>query len=455
MTSTERLDANQVLQGSGRTKGNARVCETIVKQLPVREAQAVLAWLSCFYGYQQTWLLDPSRFSILLKCRQIGASHTYGGAAALWGVFGQHTTVVSVGQREAEELLEKVGHHCNVLHQLGSKWAKPFVSKTRVAMGSKATVVAVPSSSGGRGRSGNVVLDEAAYHEHPEAVWDGASATVLHGFRMRVMSTPNGVGNLFHQLFNDPSIGFRKHIVTLDDARADGLKVSDAECWKMARGDARLYDQLFNCKFLDGDAQYIPTELVNASIVDDVYGYEGEYYAGLDIGRTADRTVIVVVRADPYGLMWVTHVKECKRTSQDDIDAMVDEVMGVYQPKRLCVDSTGIGAFPAESLQKRYGRTRVEPVVFTTQSKEDLATSLFQAFVEGRPRMLREHQRLRDDICSLRRIITSAGNVRYDAPHTSEGHADSAWAFALAIHAAVRPQRRKFDNVIGAEEESY
>lgn len=367
-------------------------------------------------------------------------------------MFGQHTTVVSIGQREAEELLEKVGHHCNVLHKLGSKWAKPFVSKTRVAMGSKATVVAVPSSSGGRGRSGNVVLDEAAYHEHPAAVWDGASATVFHGYRMRVMSTPNGVGNLFHQLFNDPSIGFRKHIVSLDDARADGLVVSDAECWKMARGDARLYDQMFNCKFLDGDAQYIPTELVNASIVDDVYGYEGEYYAGLDIGRTADRTVIVVVRVDPYGLHWVTHVKECKRTSQDDIDAMVDEVMGVYQPKRLCVDSTGIGAFPAESLQKRYGRMRVEPVVFTTQSKEDLATSLFQAFVEGRPRMLREHQKLRDDICSLRRIITTAGNVRYDAPHTSEGHADSAWAFALAIHAAVRPQRRKFDNILGADE---
>jgi hypothetical protein len=35
--------------------------------------------------------------------------------------------------------------------------------------------------------------------------------------------------------------------------------------------------------------------------------------------------------------------------------------------------------------------------------------------------------------------VTSAGNVRYDAARTDEGHADSAWALGLALHAANAP----------------
>jgi hypothetical protein len=42
---------------------------------------------------------------------------------------------------------------------------------------------------------------------------------------------------------------------------------------------------------------------------------------------------------------------------------------------------------------------------------------------------------LRDDLRAIRREITSAGNVRYTAPHNASGHADRAWALFLALHA--------------------
>ncbi len=216
--------------------------------------------------------------------------------------------------------------------------------------------------------------------------------------------------------------------------------ISHQSCHKC--GDARVFDQLFRCSFLDNEAQYIPTALIEACQVEAVYCSEdGATYAGLDIGRTADRTVLCIVRLDDFGVAHLIHLETRKRTSQEDLDALAALAMGPhFRCKRLCVDATGMGAFPAEAMQKRHGRTRVEPVAFTLQSKEDLATTLYQRFADATISIPNDPE-LRDDLTALRRIITSSGNVRYDAPHTDEGHADRAWALALALHGCSGPGR--------------
>lgn len=425
--------------------------------LPPNEWRAVSSWLSTFYDYQLEWLLDWGRFSLVLKSRQIGASHTYAASAVLWGMFGDTTTVISVGEREAVEVLDKSVRHATALARMGSSWAAPSATARQVRLGSGGRVLALPSTSGGRSYSGNVLLDEFAYHKDPAMVWDGAGGTVLHGYRLRVCSTPNGVGNLWHKLWTDPRAhaGYRLHAVTIDQARADGLPIDESECWKMARGDPRVYDQLFRCSFLDNDAQYIPTEAVNACSVDDLYTFEGDYYAGLDIGRNNDLTALVVVRKLPDGRVFVQQIRTCKRTDNDAIDRMVAEAFKRFRLRRLCVDATGMGAFPAERLQKRWGRMKVEPVPFTLQSKEDMATTMYSHFVDERVSIPRSDEvlqdncdpgcatLLRDHICSIRRIITSAGNVRYDAPQGPDGHADLAWSLALALHGCSRPGARR------------
>lgn len=415
--------------------------------LPAREFAAVAAWLTTFYAYQLEWLLDWSRFALLNKARQIGASHTYAAAAVLWAMLGETTTIISVGEREALEFVDKAARHARVLHKLGSRWAKAYTKGPELKFASGGRIIALPASSGGRSYSGNVMIDEAGYLERPEQVWDGAAAVVMHGFRLRCLSTPNGVGNLWHGLWSDPAQnrGYRKHEVTIDEARADGLQVDDDECWKMARGDQRLYDQLFRCKFLDNEQQYIPTPLIKACLVDDAYCYDGEAFGGLDIGRTADITALAVVKRDVDGVFHEQHVYECKRTSIEDLDRIVTEAFRDFRLTRLCVDSTGLGAFPAEAMQNRFGIHRVEPVVFTLQSKDVLATTLYQVIAEQRIRLARANVDLQSDIAAIRRIVRSSGAVSYEAPHTDKGHADRAWALALALHAGSGPDRRRFD----------
>lgn len=360
-----------------------------------------------------------------------------------------------------------------VLLALGSRWAQPGRDTATLLTfrQSGGKILALPATSGGRSFSGNVLLDEFAYHgTHAKDVWDGAGGTITRGFKLRVMSTPNGVGNMWHEIYTDPkqNKGYNLHEVTLQEAIDQGLEVDMDECWKNARNDPRVFDQMFNCKFLGGDLQYIPTDAVNACSTDDLYTFDGYYYAGLDIGRTADKTVLIVVRKDPVsGVRTVARIVSCKRTDSTRLENIVAEAFTKFKIKRLCVDSSGIGAFPAERIQRRHGRTRVEAVTFTLQSKEELATSLYSAFTERTVRIpqtdgaIHDLQAnaaaaLRQDVCSIRREITAAGNVRYDAPHTDSGHADSAWALALALHASGGPNRQRHTvHLTGGSEKLY
>lgn len=399
-------------------------------------------------------------------------SHTTAALVVLWAaMLGETTTLISIGQREADEVQAKAEKHAKALVALGSNWARarPHGEQLRFASGGR--IIAVPSSSGGRSFSGNVFLDEFGYLERPAEIWDAAAAVTLHDGKFRVGSTPNGVGNDFHSFWSNPikNRGWSKHEFPIERAIADGMRVDIDDCWKMARGDTRLFDQLFRCQFLGGNLQYIPSEFVEAASVSDLYTYEGEYFAGLDIGRTVDRTVLVVVRKLPDGMRMLAWVASCKRTDSDQLEALVQWGFDTFKLRRLCVDSTGIGAFPAERMQKKHGQLRVEPVNFSQPVKEDLATTLYSAFSEKTLRIAKTTsairlphgttaslvrslepnaaEQLRQDVCAIRREVTSAGNIRYDAPHTDEGHADSAWALALALHACGKPPGKKHEIV--------
>jgi phage FluMu gp28-like protein len=409
-------------------------------------------------------LLDASKRAICNKSRQIGMSHTTAAVAVLWGVFhGELTTVVSIGEAEALEVLDKARRHAEVLHALGSNMAR--LTRNReggIGFASNGRVLALPST-GGRGYTGNVFLDEFGYHMHPGKVWDAAAPATGLGFRMRVASTPNGYGNDFHALWRSTVRGendFSAHEIPIDLAIEQGFNVNLEECWQIAKGDPRLFDQMYKCKFLDNEMQYIPSGLVDKQSADLLEIKGGAHYAGLDIGKTIDKTVLTVLNRGEDGALRLAYAETSKRTDGDELQAMVDKAFEHFQIRRLCVDQSGLGAFPAEAMRKRHGFYKVEPISFTLQSKEAIATQLYTALASGTLWLPRTdaaipsppaHMRgapphfaaaLREDICSIRREITTAGNVRYDAPHTDRGHADSAWSIALAVNAAGQAMPR-------------
>lgn len=408
-------------------------------------------------------MLESSDYAVCNKSRQIGVSHSTAGLLNIWGAFrGETTTIISVGEREAIEVLDKVKLHSDVLvKHLGSNMARRTGrdSATDVGFASGGRVLALPST-GGRSFTGNVYLDEFAYYLDRKKAWDAAMAVTLLGFKARISSTPNGVDNEFHSVCTDAEFGknFAQYQITIHDAIACGYPVDLKKCWTIAHQDERLFGQLFECSFLDGLLQYIPTAMVDACAVDDLYTWQGEYYGGLDIGRSNDLTVLIVVRKGPDGVRRVQWTGKCKRTNSQALDDLVDYAFRRFDLTKLGVDATGLGIFPADQMQQKYGEWAVEPVTFTLQSKETLATGLYDALANRTANIPEktgtlpeddfapgEAEALHREICSIKREVTAAGNVRYDTPRSAQGHGDRAWAFALALHVSADHDNRRFE----------
>lgn len=416
--------------------------------VPAHEFTAINAWIGTFYAHQSALLLDWRALEAVVKGRQTGGSHAYGAWGVLHGLLGEDCTYVSRAEKEALKLLDKAKKHARALTDLGSSWARIIREREfSITLASGAVLEATTSKAAGRGDSGNIVLDEMAYHDDQRKVWDAALAVTTHGYKARVLSTPNGVGDLFHQLCteightdpNNPK-GWYIREVTIDDAIAAGMKIDIDDLWDKAMHDPRLFDQLYRCKFLDGDLQYIPTEMIRQATTDvgsDIYA---ETFGGIDIGESRDRTVLLVLQGDKRNGYQIAHCESHKRTDDVLLQKLINEAFGAHKCTRVAIDATGMGSFPAKAAKRNHG-ARLEPVLFTSKIKEEMAGRLYQAFADGNIRLPRvlpvqsEADGVRDDIASIRRIVTSAGNVRFDAPRTSKGHADRAWALMLALHA--------------------
>jgi phage FluMu gp28-like protein len=469
------------------------------KILPKSESLPLRLWVAEMKPYQRRWVFEPSRFAICNKSRQIGISFSSAATACLWGAFrGEVNTIISVGQDESDVVLEMVKKHARVLHRAGSEMART-VRKTSdaIVFASGGSVLALPST-GGRSYSGNVILDEFAYQKHAKEVWDAAAPVALLGHKMRVISTPNGVGNEYHDLWDfatnedraksaisyvSEGIPWVAHEIPLSLAMSEGFKVDMRHAWGLAKGDPRLFAQFFECSFLDAQFQYVPTAALDSVLTYDPLGPLGiedrafEFFGGLDIGRTVDLTVLVVVRRHrATGRCRLVHVETKKRTDSTALHEMVGAAFARYRLKRLCVDWTGIGQFPGEDIKKKYSekydvphrRPRVDLVNFTPKSKEEMATGLYTAIVKreielpGSDAALPPATRPSDglgliayneagtwkhlyrEIASIQRKVTRSANVVYETPSTSEGHGDRAWATMLALHARdpVHPMLR-------------
>ncbi|ELX8353272.1 TPA: hypothetical protein OUE79_000787 [Acinetobacter baumannii] len=79
-----------------------------------------------------------------------------------------------------------------------------------------------------RGLQGKVIIDEAAFHPNVQGVIEAATALLIWGGRIAIISSHNGKNNAFNQFVKDIEAGVfgedaKSLVVTFDDAVANGL----------------------------------------------------------------------------------------------------------------------------------------------------------------------------------------------------------------------------------------
>lgn len=424
--------------------------------------------------YQLDWLADRAPQKASVKSRRVGFTEVATLECALRAMgldlcAGRQVDpvpqcIISAGLNQAIDFLRRVKLHVDVL---GKVFGRDMV------ISSSATLLTIEALNGEpvqlrafstnpatiRSFEGDVTLDEFAAIPRMEAVYAAArplaNPTLKHpkGFQVRVIFTPLGDDNMAYEIARgrlSPAECRKRgerpawsvHETSIYKALEQGFP-ADLERLRQDAGSDDIFEQEYNIGFLSASARYI-----SAQTYDDATWTDGDkppsdmqalIFAGMDVARHAHKSSIVI--AERMGdVLWHLGTDSQRDVDWDTQEAWVAETMdppGRPRVSRIHIDGTGIGDQFGERLCKRFPG-RVESVVFGQRSKEELATGLKLALERGRFRPREGDAELRRAVLSMRREVTSSGNITYRVPEDKQKgtHADEAWAAALCVQAA-------------------
>jgi phage FluMu gp28-like protein len=478
------------------------------QEAPAREISPI-----DFREYQRPLMDENGPGVVVLHwARQIGKSFTL----AAWAVDrllrkpGRLVTVLSNSRDNGAEFVRKCAEICEKMRQEfeceeeGERFAgtlapptKRFIESFRMEVritvdgqvGRIKVLAANPRTA--RGFSGDLILDEFAFHEDSAAIWEAAEPILASNpdFKCRIASTGNGRHNMFYRmangvgsndgtLFENPN-GFIVSRVTRTAAHAMGVKIYDlkqdrAEITPAAARqqamDKRAYDQNYECVFADENMTLLTYELIAAAqsdvvtidsqewsqaSLDRMRKATGYLEVGNDIGRNRDLSMLTVIEHEGT-MRRVVAMLKLEDMRLPDQQKRVAAVCMMPRFHKYCGDMTGLGLGLIEFLQDLFGYSRIQGVNFastepvtgrmkiegrkqeTARVTEIMAVNLLSCFEERSIKDLPNDEALVEDLRKPEKVTSPGGRVSIAATRDEAGHADGFWSLALAVRAGDR-----------------
>ncbi len=401
--------------------------------------------LDILLPYQADWVNDQARFKIGMWARQTGKSFATAGEASRDCLTrpGQTWVCMSAGERQALEWMQKARQWSEAWQLAVDQYdetrdsAESLMKSAEIKFANGSRIIAIPANPAtARGYSANLILDEFAFHEDQSKIWKAIYPSIsnpLKGeLKLRIVSTPNGQGNKFYDLWTKAN-AYSKHLLTIYDAVKRGLPL-DPEALKAAIDDAEAWDQEYLCLFIDAAAILLPYELIalcESDVLSAAFEPSAVQYAGYDVGRKKDLSVYWEISKLADG-SWTKEITPLEKTPYNEqYEFLCTKIPGV---RRIAIDATGKGEMLAEELHRKFG-AKVMQCTFTAPFKNEIFTRMKRAF-EDRTVRIPISREIREDLHAIHKVAGKTGIIRYVAPHTDDGHSDRATALALALHAA-------------------
>jgi len=417
-----------------------------------------------FLPYQKRWLDDKSKIKVWEKSRRIGATYVQSYEDVIDCVEKNITDVwfSSADESAAREYIGYCEKWIKILKVAAKYRGNIIIDKDEdikafvIEFANGTKIHALSSNPKAfRSKGGKVVLDEFAHHNNPNELWAAAKPCITWNYPLRILSTHNGQNCRFYKFIDDIKKGQRKwslHSTPIQLAVEEGIvdKIfgritakNEKQEWleeqRVNCFDEFTWRQEYCCEAIDETTAFLPYELISKCELENLYkeldGLTGNLYVGMDIGRKKDLTVIWVL--EKLGKVNYTRmVKVLENTEFRIQQDVLNHILKHKNLRRCCIDSTGIGMQLAETAQQKFSQYRVEAVTFTNKVKEELAYGLRTHFEDRTVYIPSEHE-IREDLHSVRRTTTAAGNIRFDVEKSdASGHADRFWALALALHSS-------------------
>lgn len=350
------------------------------------------------YPYQRAFLAayDAPR-RLVLKARQIGFSQVFALEALYTATTQAEQTILLVSR--SQDLAVNLLRYCYLTYN-NLKTAPPLIKSNESEMGfgsgqfvsgehyqgsrHGSRIKSIPANrSTGRGFAANAVyLDEFAYAEYADEIYQSVSPAVSQGGRLTVGSTPNGIGNLFHTLYltGDNFTRFFEPwyhcpMYWTDEEQAAGVPKEQAAWYLRERPKytAQQWAAEYECDFVgSGEAVFNGDAIERATqgAWGDTPPQPGRrYITTVDIGRRQDATVINTIDATEKPYQRVAH-ERVERVPYPLIQQKIAARVRAY-PGKLRVESNGLGDPVIENLE-----VPAEPFVTTARSKVQALQSL-------------------------------------------------------------------------------
>lgn len=431
-----------------------------------------------FLPYQEKWIKDRSRLKLMEKSRQIGLS--WSTAYPLVERTALHSArydqwVSSRDEIQARLFLEDCKMWAQVFNMAAEDLgevvidAKQKLTALVLRFASGRCIYSMSSNPDAQaGKRGGRVLDEFGLHQDPRKLWAIAYPGLTWGGQLEVISTHRGSKNFFNELVtearekgNPKNISL--HRVTLEDALNQGFlfklqQALPADAEQQAMDEQEYFDfvksgttdeesflQEYMCVPGDDDSAFLEYDLIASCeylasekweiTLEDAQRGDRQLYAGMDIGRKKDLTVLWVV--ERLGdVLYTRKIITLARMRKSDQEKVLWPWLACMN--RVCIDYTGLGIGWGDDAQDKFGSYRIELVTLTGPIKERLAYPIRGA-MEDRKLRIPYQPEIRADLRAVTKTISSAGNIRFTAERDENGHADRFWGLALAKEAASTP----------------
>jgi phage FluMu gp28-like protein len=210
-------------------------------------------------------------------------------------------------------------------------------------------------------------------------------------------------------------------------------------------GDPSIWAQQFLCLPQDENETFISWPLLEGAGRAELLPIKElreckELYGGLDIGRITNFSYLWISEKVTSSLFITRYLYAIQGEEFPKQERKIAEILlALPNIRRLCIDKTGVGWGLTEYLQEKFGKGRIEGVLFSAISKEQMAFRMRHQLEDG-SFLIPADREIYDDFQLVKQTMTASGNVRLQAGTKNDSHADRFWAAALSLEAGSTEQ---------------
>lgn len=336
--------------------------------------------------------MDRSLRRIILKARQVGMSNVI-AIEAVWDAIHKPNSkilFVSKDLRAAQNIIQYC-YHTILSTTTIPKPEKSTQSEIGFSNGSLLVSMPATKSAGRSFSASSVYLDEFAFAEYADSIYQSIVGTLGKSGRLTVLSTPNGINNLFYRIW-DGREGPVTDVNKISQESRGGIwsrhLVHWTECprytpeWgknMQATMSARAWAEEYACSFeSSGQPVFNPTDIDRASDGWEPNGRFKKYITAWDIGRRRDFTVGVTIATTDHDVWHLVKIERFGNKPYPFIQSKIEARAQMF-PGEHYVESNGVGDPVIENLN-----IHVKPFATTSKSKIQALESLQLLFEKER-----------------------------------------------------------------------